>query len=64
MTLIQIVVILIVLGIILWLVNSFIPMDARIKQIINYVVIIAIVLWLVFSVLLPLAGLGSHTRIG
>jgi hypothetical protein len=46
MDLISLVVVLIVIGILLWLVNTFIPMDAKIKQIINVVVIIAVVLWI------------------
>jgi hypothetical protein len=43
---IQLLVVLIVIGVLLWLVNTFIPMDARIKNILNVVVIIAVVLWL------------------
>ncbi len=46
MDLISLVIALIVIGILLWLVNSFIPMDAKIKQILNYVVVIAVVLWI------------------
>jgi len=46
MPLIQLVVILIVVGVLLWLINSFIPMDRKIKQILNIVVVIAVVLWL------------------
>ena len=46
MELIQIVVVLIVIGVLLWLVNSFIPMQENIKQILNVVVVIAVVLWL------------------
>lgn len=46
MDLIQLVIVLIVIGVLLWLVNTYIPMDAKIKQIINVVVIIAVVLWL------------------
>ena len=46
MLLIDVVIALIVVGVLLWLVNSFIPMDAKIKQILNVVVIIAVVLWL------------------
>lgn len=61
MELIQLVVILIVIGILLWAVNSFIPMDARIAQIINAVVIIAVVLWLLFF-LLSIFGI-AHIRI-
>jgi hypothetical protein len=37
---------LIVIGILLWLVNTYIPMDAKIKNILNIVVVIAVVLWL------------------
>jgi len=43
---ISIIVALIVVGVILGLINSMIPMDARIKQILNGVVVIAVVLWL------------------
>jgi len=46
MDLISLVVVLIVIGVLLWLVNSMIPMDAKIKTIINVVVLIAVVLWL------------------
>jgi len=49
--LIQVVVILIVLGVLLWAVNTYIPMDARIKQIINAVVIIGIVIWLLLMLM-------------
>jgi hypothetical protein len=46
MPLLQIVIILMVVGVLLWLVNSFIPMQATIKKIMNAVVVIAVVLWL------------------
>ena len=46
MPLIQLVVVLIVVGVLLWLVNNYIPMDRKIKQILNIVVVIAVVLWL------------------
>jgi hypothetical protein len=46
MSLISLVVVLIVVGVLLWLVNSYIPMDEKIKRILNIVVIIAVVLWL------------------
>jgi hypothetical protein len=46
MPLITLVVTLIVVGVLLWLVNAYIPMDAKIKQILNVVVVIAVVLWL------------------
>jgi hypothetical protein len=46
MPLIQLVVILIVVGVLLWLVNNYIPMQGSIKRILNAVVVIAVVLWL------------------
>ena len=53
MPLISLIVTLIVVGVLLWLVNTYIPMDGKIKNIINVVVVIAVVLWLlsVFGVL-------------
>lgn len=46
MSLIAIVVALIVVGVLLWLVNTYIPMDAKIKKIINIVVVVVVVIWL------------------
>ncbi|MGD0310330.1 MAG: Thivi_2564 family membrane protein [Acidobacteriota bacterium] len=47
MPLIQLVLILIVIGVLLWLINNYIPMQGSIKRIMNGVVVIAVVLWLV-----------------
>lgn len=41
-----VIVVLVVVGVILWLVNQYIPMDATIKRILNVVVIICVILWL------------------
>ncbi len=46
MPLVQILLALIVVGVLLWLVNRFIPMQGSIKSILNGVVVIAVVLWL------------------
>jgi len=46
MPLLQIVIVLVVVGVLLWLVNSYIPMQGTIKSILNAVVIICVVLWL------------------
>jgi hypothetical protein len=46
MPLIQLVEVLILVGVLLWLVNRFIPMQATMKSILNGVVVIAVVLWL------------------
>ena len=45
-TLINVVIVLVVVGLILWLINRFIPMDYKIKQILNIVVVIAVIIWL------------------
>jgi hypothetical protein len=47
MPLITIVLTLIVVGVLLWLVNRFIPMQSQIKGILNGVVVIVVVIWLV-----------------
>lgn len=62
MPLINVVFILIVVGVLLWLVNRFIPMQGTIKSILNGVVVIAVVLWLlgVFG----LFSSFSHIRVG
>ena len=46
MPLIQLLEVLIVVGVLLWLVNRFVPMQASIKSILNGVVVIGVVLWL------------------
>lgn len=53
MSLISLIVVLIAVGVLLWLVNGYIPMDPKIKTILNAVVVIVVVLWLlqVFGVL-------------
>lgn len=53
MSLIAIVITLAIIGVLLWIVNTFIPMPGVIKKIINIVTVIAIILWLlnVFGVL-------------
>ena len=62
MPLIQLVIVLVVVGVILWLINSYIPMQTTIKKILNAVVVIAVVVWLlgVFGVI----GNISAIRIG
>ena len=46
MPLLQILEVLVIVGVLLWLVNRFIPMQGSIKSILNGVVVIAVVLWL------------------
>lgn len=47
MSLLNIVLILIIVGVLLWLINRFIPMDYKIKMILNIVVVIAVIIWLI-----------------
>jgi hypothetical protein len=60
--LINLVITLLVVGVLLWVVNTYIPMDRKIKSILNFIVVIVVVLWLlqVFGVI---GSLGSM-RIG
>ena len=62
MPLIQLLLVLVVVGVLLWLVNRFIPMQGTIKSILNAVVVIAVVIWLlnVFGLLHNL----SNIRVG
>lgn len=59
MSLIQLVIVLVVLGVILWAVNSYIPMDATIKKILNVVVILVAVLFVLsaFGILGSMSGI-------
>jgi len=59
MPLISLVIVLIVVGVLLWLIQTYIPMDATIKRIIHIVVIIAVVIWLlnVFGLLGEIRGI-------
>ena len=43
---VQIIVTLIVVGVIMWLVNKYIPMDGAIKTILNVVVVVLAIIWL------------------
>jgi 1-acyl-sn-glycerol-3-phosphate acyltransferase len=59
MPLINLIIILVVVGVLLWLVNNYIPMDGKIKKILNVVVVIVVILWLlsIFGVIGSLSGL-------
>ena len=62
MPLVTVVVYLVIVGVVLWLINNYIPMDGKIRQIVNAVVVVAVVVWLlqVFGVMGPL----SRIRVG
>ncbi|MBK7231741.1 MAG: hypothetical protein IPH93_05655 [Saprospiraceae bacterium] len=46
MPLINILVVLVVVGVLLWLVNTYVPMDSKIKSILNVVAVIIVIIWL------------------
>ena len=57
MSLVTIVITLIVVGVLLWLVNTYIPMDGKIKKVLNIVVMVVVVLWL-----LNVFGVWGHVQ--
>lgn len=59
MTLAGIVVVLIVVGLILWLINTYIPMAGAIKSLLNIVVFVVVLIWLlqVFGLIGPINGI-------
>ena len=46
MPLIQLLIVLVVVGVILWVINRYIPMQSTIKKILNVVVVIIVIIWL------------------
>jgi len=62
MVLQQVIIVLIIVGVLLWLVNTYIPMDGKIKSILNGVVVVVVVIWLLqaFGLLGPLGNI--HIR--
>ena len=62
MPLVTVGVTLLVVGVLLWLINTYVPMDAKIKSLLNIVVVIAVVIWLLQA--FGLIGDLSKIRIG
>jgi hypothetical protein len=60
MPLLQIIVVLVVIGLLLWLVNVYLPMDSKIKSILNIVVVVAVGLWLLSLFFPGLMHWGPH----
>jgi hypothetical protein len=58
MTLVQIAVVLVVIGLVMWLINTYIPMMGAIKSLLNLVVIVVVVIWLlqIFGIIGPIPG--------
>jgi len=59
MPLLQLIIALVVVGVVLWVINNYIPMQTTIKKILNAVVIMAVILWLlsVFGIIGSLQGI-------
>lgn len=49
MSIVSLLITLVVVGVILWLINNYLPMDGKIKSIINIIVVIAVIIWLLQS---------------
>ena len=62
MSLIQLVITLVVVGVILWAINNYVPMQANIKKILNIVVVIVVILFLLNA--FGIIGTGTSIRIG
>lgn len=58
MPILHVVLILVVIGVVLWLIDAYVPMKAEIKRIMMIFVIIAVVLWLL-NMFIPLGSLGT-----
>lgn len=56
MDLLTIFIVCIIVGVALWLVNAYVPMDPKVKQILNIAVVIVLVIWLLSAIL----GGGHH----
>ena len=58
MTLVGIVVVLVVVGLVMWLINTYIPMAGAIKSLLNVVVFVVLLIWLlqVFGLIGPING--------
>ena len=56
MTLLSLILTIVVVGVLLWLINTYVPMQATIKNILNIVVVIVLIIWLLnaFGVVGPL----------
>ncbi len=60
MSLLTLILVLVVVGVLLWLVNNYIPMDGKIRSILNAVVVILVVVWLLQAFGLLGAINGMH----
>lgn len=45
MSLLSLILVLVIIGVMLWLINNYVPMDNKIKKILNVVVVVAVIIW-------------------
>ncbi len=62
MPLLSLILVIVVIGVVLYLINTFIPMDANVKKVLNIAVIVILCIWLL-QLIVPLGNLPS-VRIG
>jgi hypothetical protein len=55
MDIVTLIIVFVVVGVVLWLINTYVPMEPSVKKLMNIAVVVLLVLWLLFSVL----GLGG-----
>jgi hypothetical protein len=62
MPIVEVVIVLIIVGVLLWLINTYIPMASAVKSLLNIVVVLALIVWLlqVFGIW----GSIMHGRMG
>jgi hypothetical protein len=60
LTLVNIIVVLVVIGLIMWLINAFIPMGGAIKALLNVVVFVVVLIWLLGAFGIPINLPGVH----
>lgn len=58
MSLLSVIIVIVLVGVLLWAINSFIPMDSKIRNILNAVVVIVLLVWLLqaFGILGSISG--------
>jgi len=61
MSILSIILVIVVVGVLLWALNSFVPMDSKVKSILNLVVVILLIVWLLRA--FGLFGTLSNIRV-
>jgi hypothetical protein len=65
MSLLSLIIAIVVVGVVLYCINAFVPMEGKVKTILNVVVILVLVVWLLqaFGLLDFLSNINTHTRV-